>query len=70
MNRIGQVDACTAWYSLAQAAIDQDIHDRTEARRRVVNAGSDGDVVTGSHVVGTLASGVARRVAARKDRTR
>ena len=70
VNRIGQVNACTAWYFLAQATIDQDIHALIEAKRRIVTAGTDGDVVTGSHVVGMLASGVARRVAALKDRTR
>ena len=70
VNRIGQVNVCTAWYFLAQATIDQDIHALIEARRGVVTAGTDGDVVTGSHVVGMLASGVARRVAAFKDRTR
>ena len=70
VNRIGQVNACTAWYFLGQDTIDQDIHELIETKRGIVNAGTDGDVVTGSHVVGILASGVARRVAAFKDRTR
>ncbi|NBT25009.1 MAG: DEAD/DEAH box helicase [Actinobacteria bacterium] len=70
VNRIGQVNACTAWYFLAQATIDQDIHALIEAKRRIVIAGTDGDVVTGSQLVGMLASGVSRRVTSLKDRTR
>ena len=64
INRIGQVNACTAWYFLGQDTIDQDIHELIEAKRGIVNAGTDGDVQTGTGIVHSLVAGLRRRAKA------
>lgn len=41
-HRIGQKDSVTAWYLVAQATIDEWTYELIEAKRKVVNAVSDG----------------------------
>ena len=64
INRIGQVNACTAWYFLGQDTIDQDLCELIEAKRGIVNAGTDGDVQTGTGIVHSLVAGLRRRAKA------
>lgn len=41
-HRIGQTDSVTAWYLLAEDTIDSEIHELVEAKRKVVDAATEG----------------------------
>lgn len=44
VHRIGQTDSVTAWYLLAEETIDQDIYALIEAKRKVVDEATNGEV--------------------------
>lgn len=62
VNRIGQRNACTAWYMIGTDTIDEDIAALIDQKRRVVNAATDGRVADADEdVMASVTSGIVRR---------
>jgi len=60
-HRIGQRDAVTAWYLLAAGTIDEEIADLLHAKRRVVDAVTDGRRRDGGGLVDAVAAALRDR---------
>jgi SWI/SNF-related matrix-associated actin-dependent regulator 1 of chromatin subfamily A len=64
VHRIGQVNACTAWYLVAPASVDGDFHTLVEAKRGVIKATIDGGAAqTGGSLFKALAGALVGRAA-------
>ena len=62
VNRIGQRNACTAWYMIGTDTIDEDIAALIDKKRRVVNAATDGKHADEDEdVMASVTSGIVRR---------
>ena len=62
VNRIGQKNACTAWYMIGTDTIDEDIAALIDKKRRVVNAATDGNLGDEDEdVMASVTSGIVRR---------